>query len=89
MAMYVELSPPKLLDQSKNVTVRTFHIWPGIVHEHIFLALSGSMSSFVDKSFKKVFMFPQFHYQFYFQSHGESILESKKCKTMDNLVKYT
>ena len=30
-----KLSPPNLLDQSKNVTVRTFHIWPGIVHEHI------------------------------------------------------
>ena len=28
--------PPKPLDQSKNVTVRTFHIWPGSVHEHIF-----------------------------------------------------
>ena len=30
------------LDQSKNVTVRTFHIWPGSVHEHIFLALGGA-----------------------------------------------
>ena len=24
------------MDQTKNVTVRTFHTWPGIVHEHIF-----------------------------------------------------
>ena len=38
----VELSPPKPLDQSKNVTVRTFHTWPGSVHEHIFLALGGA-----------------------------------------------
>ena len=42
--MYVcpELSSPKPLDQSKNVTVRTFHIWSGIVHEHIFWALGGA-----------------------------------------------
>ena len=40
--MSVELSPPKILDQSKNVTVRTFHIRPGSVHEHIFLALGGA-----------------------------------------------
>ena len=33
---HLELSPPKMLDQSKNVTGRTFHICPGIVHEHIF-----------------------------------------------------
>ena len=39
---YMELSPPKLLDQSKNVTVRAFHIWPGSVHEHIFLPLGGA-----------------------------------------------
>ena len=38
VAMYVSLPPPKLLDQSKNVPVRTFHSCPGIVHEHIFLA---------------------------------------------------
>ena len=25
----VTLSPPNPLDQSKNVTVRIFHIWPG------------------------------------------------------------
>ena len=37
---YLELSPPKPLDQLKNVTVRTFHICPGIVHEHIFSAKS-------------------------------------------------
>ena len=36
------LSPLKPLDQSKNVTVRTFHTWPGSVHEHIFLALGGA-----------------------------------------------
>ena len=36
------LSPPKPLDQSKNVTVRTFHIWPGSVHEHIFLVVGGA-----------------------------------------------
>ena len=42
LAIYVPLSPPKLLDQSKNVTVRTFHIWPGSVHEHIFLVLGGA-----------------------------------------------
>ena len=40
LCVYVPLSPPKLLDQSKNVTVRTFHTWPGSVHEHIFLAKS-------------------------------------------------
>ena len=40
MTVFVELSPPKPLDQSKNVTVRTFHIWPGSVHGHIFLAKS-------------------------------------------------
>ena len=44
VCLFVELSPPKPLDQSKNVTVRTFHIWPGIVHEHIFLALGGVRS---------------------------------------------
>ena len=38
----MELSPPKPMDQSKNVTVKTFHIWPGSVHEHIFLALGGA-----------------------------------------------
>ena len=31
-----ELSPPKRLDQSKNVTVRTFQILSGVVYEHIF-----------------------------------------------------
>ena len=40
VCMFVSLSPPKPLDQSKNVTVRTFHTWPGSVHEHIFLAKS-------------------------------------------------
>ena len=30
------------LDQSKNVTVKTFHNWPGSVHEYIFLALGGA-----------------------------------------------
>ena len=40
--IYLELSPPKTMDQSKNVTLMTFHIWPGIVHEHIFLALGGA-----------------------------------------------
>ena len=44
VCLFVELSPPKPLDQSKNVTVRTFHIWPGIVHEYIFLALDGARS---------------------------------------------
>ena len=44
LAIYLELSPPKLLDQSKNVTVSTFHIWPRIVHDHIFLALGGARS---------------------------------------------
>ena len=39
---FVELSPPKPLDQSKNVIVRTFHTWPGSVHEHIFLALGDA-----------------------------------------------
>ena len=34
VCLSVGLSPPKSLDQSKNVTVRTFHIWPGSVHEH-------------------------------------------------------
>ena len=43
-AMFLELSPPKPLDQSKNVTIRTFHTWPGSVHEHIFLVLGGAMS---------------------------------------------
>ena len=33
----MELSPSKPLEQSKNVTVGTFHIYPGGVHEHIFL----------------------------------------------------
>ena len=42
LAIYPELSPPKPLDQSKNITVRTFHTWPGSVHEHIFLALGGA-----------------------------------------------
>ena len=42
LAGRVLLSPPKPLDQSKNVTVRTFHTWPGSVHEHIFLALGGA-----------------------------------------------
>ena len=42
VCMFVSLSPPKPLDQSKNVTVRTFHTWPGSVHEHIFLALGGA-----------------------------------------------
>ena len=42
LAIYLELSPPKPLGQSKNVTVRTFHIWPGIVREHIFLTLGGA-----------------------------------------------
>ena len=42
LSIYVPLSPPKPLDQSKNVTVRTFHTWPGSVHEHIFLALGGA-----------------------------------------------
>ena len=36
VCLFVELSPPKPLDQSKNVTVRTFHTWPGSVHEHNF-----------------------------------------------------
>ena len=40
LCVWLELSPPKPLDQSKNVTVRTFHIWPGSVHGHIFLAKS-------------------------------------------------
>ena len=40
VCLSVSRSPPKPLDQSKNVTVRTFHIWSGIVHEHIFLAKS-------------------------------------------------
>ena len=44
--MYPDLYPPKPLDQSKNVTVRTIHIWPGIVHEHIFLALATSVLYF-------------------------------------------
>ena len=35
VSVYVPLSPPKPLDQSKNVTVRTFHIWPGSVHGHM------------------------------------------------------
>ena len=39
LAISGAISPPKLLDQSKNVTVRIFHICPGSVHEHIFLAL--------------------------------------------------
>ncbi len=39
---YLELSPPKPLDQSNNVTVRTFHSLPRIVHEHIFLVLWGA-----------------------------------------------
>ena len=42
VCLFVSLSPPKPLDQSKNVTVRTFHTWPGSVHEHIFLALGGA-----------------------------------------------
>ena len=29
------LSPPTLLEQSKNGTVGTYHIWSGNVHEHI------------------------------------------------------
>ena len=37
LCLSVRLSPPKLLDQLRNVTVRTFHICPGIVHEHICL----------------------------------------------------
>merc|ERR1712020_801855 len=41
LSIYLELSPPKPLDQSKNVTVRTFHIWPKSVHEHIFLGIGG------------------------------------------------
>ena len=45
VSRYLELSPPKPLDQSKNVTVRTFHIWPGIVLEHIFLVLGGTNDS--------------------------------------------
>ena len=39
---WLELSPPKPLDQSISVTVRAFHIWPGSVHEHIFLAQGGA-----------------------------------------------
>ena len=30
VCLSVSLSPPKPLDQSKNVTVRTFHIWSGL-----------------------------------------------------------
>ena len=45
VAMCVSLSPTKPLDQSKNVTVRTFHIWPGSVHEQFFLAL-GVLASY-------------------------------------------
>ena len=41
LAVYLEVSPPMPLYQSKNVTVRIFHIWPGSVHEHIFLELAG------------------------------------------------
>ena len=37
--VFVSLSPPKPLDHSTNVTVGTFHIWRGSVHEQIFLAL--------------------------------------------------
>ena len=36
------LTPPKSMDQSKNVTIRTFHIWPRIIHEHILLTLGGA-----------------------------------------------
>ena len=42
VCLSVSLSLPKPLDQSKNITARTFHIWPGSVHEHIFLALGGA-----------------------------------------------
>ena len=40
VTVFMEPFPPKPLDQSKNITVRTFHIWPGRGHlyEHIFLA---------------------------------------------------
>ena len=40
--MYLEPSPPKLMDQSKNVTGWNFHIWPWIVREHICLMLGGA-----------------------------------------------
>ena len=39
---YLELSYPKPLDQSINVTVRTIHICHRIVHEQISLGLGGA-----------------------------------------------
>ena len=42
------------------------------IHIHITaLCKHQNDFKFLDNSFKKVFMFPQFHYQFYIQSHGE------------------
>ena len=43
----VSLSPPKLLEQSKNVTVRIFHIRPEDEHGHICLAKSCHLVVFL------------------------------------------